>query len=109
MPLVFESFENVSSEKLIDYPLQAAIQRQSASLSQYEDNGGLNQQWRLNRNSPNRPSEVRFASVINDFLIDLPRSSRIAGERIIVFPFNGGNTNQRWFLREVNMAEPPPL
>jgi hypothetical protein len=42
-----EKLRCVSSGKVLDYVLQAAINRQPGDVGQYSDNGGQNQEWRI--------------------------------------------------------------
>jgi hypothetical protein len=98
-----EKIRCVCSAKVMDYPLQAALDHQPGFISQYADNGGPNQEWFI---TPTGKKDgfgrdiVNIVSAVNEFFLDVPNGSPNAGQAIQAFPNNGGGRNQQWVFVE---------
>jgi hypothetical protein len=93
----------VTSGKVLDYALQAALNHEVAIIGQNPDNGGDNQQWFINKVGQDDFGRdiVTIISAVpgNGFLLGVPPDSDGVGGRIEAFPDNGGQ-NQRWVFAE---------
>jgi hypothetical protein len=98
-----EKIQCVSSHKVLDYALQAALNNEVAIISQNTDNGGDNQQWLINTAGQDDFGRdiVIIASAVpgNGFLLGIPPDSDGAGGRIEAFP-DTGLPSQRWVFAE---------
>jgi hypothetical protein len=98
-----EKLQCVSSRKVLDYALQAALNNEVAIIGQNTDNGGENQQWFINRVGQDDFGRdiVTIVSAVpgNGFLLGVPPDSSGVGGPIEAFPDNGG-MNQRWVFAE---------
>lgn len=89
---------SVCSGKLLDYPLQSALQNQPASISQYADNGGANQRWF--RDPVWYGTRDTIVSAVNGFVLDVPNGLPAPLVPIQAFPRNDG-PNQSWIVRRL--------
>jgi hypothetical protein len=98
-----EQIRCVSSRKVLDYPLSAALNNQIATIGQYADNGGDNQQWFINKVGQDDFGRdiVTIISTVpgNGFLLGVPPDANGFGGRIEAFPDTGGQ-EQRWVFAE---------
>jgi hypothetical protein len=97
------AIKSICSGKLLDYPLQPALNREPAFVGQYDDNGGDNQKWDIVRLGQDAAGNdiVNIASALNGFFLDVPGGSNVEGEHIQAYRDNGGGANQRWVLVNV--------
>jgi Ricin-type beta-trefoil lectin domain-like len=100
-----EKIRCVSSRKVLDYPLGAALNKEVGVIGQYADNGGDNQQWFINKVGQDDFGRdiVNIVSAVpgNGFLLCVPPDSNGVGGRIQADPPSGGQ-NQQWVFAEPN-------
>jgi hypothetical protein len=87
---------SLCSGKILDYPLNQALQNRPAFVSQYEDNDGLNQRWF--RDPASRGDIIVSAS--NGFALDVPAGLPIPLLPVQAYPRNDG-LNQVWEVRQL--------
>jgi hypothetical protein len=97
-----EQIRCVSSRKVLDYPLRAALNNQVAVIGQHADNGGDNQQWFINVVGQDDFGRdiVTIVSAVpgNGFLLGVPPGANGVGQPIEAFPDNGDGVSQRWIF-----------
>ena len=95
----YVKFVNRKSGKVLDVPNLS--KEEGVDMIQWEDNGGENQQWKLEKAEKADSDKIKcIKSRCSGLVLDIFEASREDGARVIQWGLHG-DKNQQWELVEV--------